>query len=128
MLGETAINRIDLFKSLEEMIIDYPTPSKEGILEHLYEELYSRLGDSPEGIEMYVNRVLKGEDLIDRVKRGNEELSKAVSKSKGLRVVYERFVNEWCGKDIDDNLVSCLYYIYIYIYLSPNYYIIRNYI
>ncbi len=52
-----------------------------------------------------------GETLVDALKSANEQLLDAVRRAAsmsdpGVAKVYAEFVEEWCGKEFDDSLVS----------------------
>ena len=115
-----AIPRIDLFASLHELISTYPSPPalRESLLDHLHDHLRETLPSVPAAIKLSATRHLTsdlvGETLVDALKSANEQLIAAVrnaagSVDSGVANVYAQFVGEWCGKEVDDSLVSsCL--------------------
>ena len=115
-----AIPKIELFTSLHELISTYPSPPalRESLLNHLHALLHETLPSLPAVIKLSATRRLTseavGEVLVDELKRANEKLSETVRRASGdalpgMACVYAEFLEEWCGKDVDDSLVSfCL--------------------
>ena len=117
----TALPKIELFRSLHEMISAYPSPPslREPLLDYLHAHLLETLPSLPAAIKLratrYLTPDLSGEALVDALRTANDVLSEAVRTSpaetrEGVASVYAEFIEEWCGKkDVDDNLVSsCL--------------------
>ncbi|KAI9067095.1 hypothetical protein FKP32DRAFT_1564309 [Trametes sanguinea] len=114
-----ALPKIELFRALHELISGYPSPPslKEAILDHLHALLRETLPSDPAAIKLSATRRLtpdlSGEALVDALKSANDVLSEAVRTSdgearRGVAVVYAEFVEEWCGKDVDDSLKAYL--------------------
>ena len=117
----TALPKIELFRSLHEMISAYPSPPslREPLLDHLHAHLLETLPSLPAAIKLHATRYLtpdlSGEALVDALRTANDVLSESVrmcpaETREGVATVYAEFIEEWCGKkDVDDNLVSsCL--------------------
>lgn len=113
-----ALPKIELFASLHELISTYPSPRpfRESLLDHLHSLLRRTLPSLPAAIKLSATRHLTpdaaGESLVDELKRANETLYETVRSTEGeattgVACVYAEFVEEWCGKDVDDSLVSC---------------------
>ena len=83
------------------------------ILDHLFALLRLTLPTDSEAVKLHATRSLTpdlaGENLIDRLKDANEELSQAItdcgSDRQGICERYAEFVQEWCQRDIDGPLV-----------------------
>ncbi|TDL26211.1 hypothetical protein BD410DRAFT_716636 [Rickenella mellea] len=111
-----AIPSFPLFNSIHSLIISYPCPPqlRRVLLEHLHSLLRARFSSSlePDAAKLYATRFLtpelEGDELIDAVKRANEDLLDAVktgpSGSTGMAKVYAQFVEEWIGKDIEGHM------------------------
>ncbi|CDO69297.1 hypothetical protein BN946_scf184976.g16 [Trametes cinnabarina] len=110
-----ALPKIELFRELHELISGYPSPPslKEAILDHLHALLRETLPSLPAAVKLSATRRLtpdlSGEALVDALKSANDVLSAAVRTSDGdaresVAAVYAEFVEEWCGKDVDDTL------------------------
>jgi U3 small nucleolar RNA-associated protein 6 len=111
-LCSTALPEIALFRSLEELISSYPIRQtlRESVLDQLYDLLQEHLGDDVQATRMLCGRFTgAGTDVVEGIKKANEEFMKAVRRSKGRKDMccgYREFVDEWCEKDIDGNLVG----------------------
>ncbi|KAI0743827.1 U3 small nucleolar RNA-associated protein 6-domain-containing protein [Daedaleopsis nitida] len=114
-----AIPTIELFKSLHELIATYPctTSLRDSLLDHLHALLHTTLPSVPAAIKLSATRQLTseavGEPLVDALKRANEQLSESVRSTSrearsGVACVYAEFLEEWCGKDVDDSLKAYL--------------------
>ncbi|KZT08401.1 uncharacterized protein LAESUDRAFT_757637 [Laetiporus sulphureus 93-53] len=115
-----AIPKIHLFTSLHELISAYPClPSlRNSLLDYLFSLLHSVLPSDPTAIKLYASRYLtpdlEGEDLVDALRKANEELAIAVKEAnqgentEKLGEIYAQFVQEWCEKDIDNSLKGYL--------------------
>ena len=61
---------------------------------------------------MYATRKLRedvqGEELVNSLKAANEELLEFAKTGVNVCPAYAEFVNDWCQRDIDDNLVGSL--------------------
>ncbi|KAF8653585.1 hypothetical protein AX16_003863 [Volvariella volvacea WC 439] len=107
-----ALPKIELFESLHELIGRYPSPLdlREALLSHLYDLLRNSLKDEPRAIKVLASRFLipdaKGEQLVDALRRTNEELQSAIreTKKESVLVVYAEFIEHWCGAEMDKNL------------------------
>ncbi|KAI0769680.1 U3 small nucleolar RNA-associated protein 6-domain-containing protein [Trametes elegans] len=114
-----ALPKIELFTSLHELISTYPSPPslRESLLVHLHGLLRDTLPSHPGAIKLAAMRHLapdaSGEALVDALRGANDTLSDAVRTSsgearEGAANVYSEFLEEWCGKDIDDSLKAYL--------------------
>ncbi|KAI0690201.1 U3 small nucleolar RNA-associated protein 6-domain-containing protein [Cerioporus squamosus] len=114
-----AIPKIELFTSLHELISAYPSPPslRESLLDHLHALLHQTLPSDPAAIKLSATRHLKadlvGEPLVDALKDANEQLLAYIRSTGGpvsppVAAVYADFVEEWCGKDVDDTLKAYL--------------------
>ncbi|TFK94570.1 hypothetical protein K466DRAFT_579822 [Polyporus arcularius HHB13444] len=114
-----AIPKIELFTSLHELISAYPSPPslRESLLDHLHALLHKTLPSHPAAIKLSATRHLKadlvGEPLVDALKDANEQLLAYIRSTGGpvspeVAAVYAEFVEEWCGKDVDDTLKAYL--------------------
>jgi U3 small nucleolar RNA-associated protein 6 len=110
----TAIPKIGLFKELKLVITKYPSPIelRDLLLDHLYNLLRVKLAGDAEAARLLVERhltpELKGKGIVDGIQRANEELSAVVRSNGGEEIcqVYAEFVEGWCGKAVDEHLVS----------------------
>ncbi|KAI0645423.1 U3 small nucleolar RNA-associated protein 6-domain-containing protein [Trametes meyenii] len=115
-----ALPKIELFKSLHELLSAYPCPPslRDSLLDHLHALLRDTLPSSPAAIKLAATRrltaELSGEPLVDALKDANNVLSDAVRTSsgearEGVANVYTEFAEEWCAKDdVDDSLKAYL--------------------
>ncbi|KAI0334977.1 hypothetical protein GY45DRAFT_1351078 [Cubamyces sp. BRFM 1775] len=113
-----ALPKVELFRSLHEMISTYPPSLREPLLDHLHAHLLETLPSLPAAIKLHATRYLtpdlSGEALVDALRTANDVLSDAVRTSpaetrEGVATVYAEFIEEWCGKkDVDDNLKAYL--------------------
>ncbi|KAG6811996.1 hypothetical protein H0H92_004961 [Tricholoma furcatifolium] len=111
-----ALPKIELFTSLKTLLMEYPSPAplRESLLEHLYNVLGKTLPNDAGAIKIRANRHLrpdlKGESLVEGLKRANEELVEATGAGASEEVyqVYAEFVEEWCGAVIDRNMKQYL--------------------
>ncbi|KAH9892817.1 U3 small nucleolar RNA-associated protein 6-domain-containing protein [Cubamyces lactineus] len=115
-----ALPKIELFRSLHEMISAYPSPPslREPLLDHLHAHLLETLPSLPAAIKLHATRYLtpdlSGEALVDALRTANDVLSESVrtcpaETREGVATVYAEFIEEWCGKkDVDDNLKAYL--------------------
>ena len=93
---------------------EYPLPPslQATLLEHLYNLLKERLPENAGAIKLRAGRFLtpelKGEGLVEGLRRANEELLEVVRGTDREEIcqVYVTFVEEWCSTAIDENLVS----------------------
>lgn len=90
-----------------------PETLRDGLLKHLYALLKKHVGEDGDAMSMlvaqYVESQAQGTELVDGVKRANEEFMEGVRRSQGqdgMCCAYVRFVEEWCKKEIDANIVS----------------------
>lgn len=97
---------------MKELISGYPLPEtlRDGLLNHLYALSRQHLGDDPEAVSMSVTRFMgSGTGIVEALQHSNEEFVQAVRRSQGhdgMCSAYARFVEEWCKKEIDANMVS----------------------
>ncbi|KAI0373390.1 hypothetical protein BV20DRAFT_962522 [Pilatotrama ljubarskyi] len=114
-----ALPKIELFRSLHELIAAYPSPPslRESLLDHLHALLRDTLPSLPAAIKLTATRRLipdiSSEGLVDALKSANDILSEAVRTSsaearQGIASVYAEFIEEWCGKSVDDSLKAYL--------------------
>ncbi|KAG5731274.1 Negative regulator of sexual conjugation and meiosis, partial [Termitomyces sp. T112] len=111
-----ALPKVELFDSLKRLLTEYPLPSslQETLLEHLYNLLKERLPGDAGAIKLRANRFLtpelKGEALVEGLRRANEELVEAAGGDAREEVceVYATFVEEWCKTAIDGNMKQYL--------------------
>ncbi|KAI0356208.1 hypothetical protein OH77DRAFT_1423811 [Trametes cingulata] len=114
-----ALPKIELFRSLHELIAAYPSPPslRESLLDHLHALLRDTLPSLPAAIKLAATRHLSpdisGEPLVDALKNANDVLLEAVRTSsaearEGVASVYAEFIEEWCGKGVDDSLKAYL--------------------
>ncbi|RPD63879.1 hypothetical protein L227DRAFT_572320 [Lentinus tigrinus ALCF2SS1-6] len=114
-----AIPKIELFSSLHELISAYPSPPslRESLLDHLHALLHKTLPSHPAAIKLsatrHLNAGLVGEPLVDALKDANERLLAYIRSTEGevkpgVADVYAEFVEEWCGKGVDDTLKAYL--------------------
>jgi U3 small nucleolar RNA-associated protein 6 len=104
-----------LLRALKELISGYPLPEilRDGLLNHLYALLQQHLGDDPDAVSLLVTRFMdshaSGTGIVEALKHSNEEFVQAVRRSQGhdgMCSAYANFVEEWCKKEIDANMVS----------------------
>ena len=103
---------IALFKSLQNLLISFPTPLRGSLLDSLHEHLAQVLPSDPEARFLHATRKLttdlKGAELVERVKEANEELLETI-KNEGLAEqvgdIYATWVEEWVAKVDETNLV-----------------------
>ena len=92
----------------------YPTSLRATLLNHLHEVLILTLPSDPAALKLYATRFLpeeanESETFIDQLRAANEALLEKARTHRGaVSGVYAEFVEEWCHKDIDCNLVCCL--------------------
>ena len=102
---------------LHDLISTYPSPLplKETLLDHLHALLRETLPSHPGAIKLSATRRLTpnlaGEPLVEALKLANEQLCENVRTAEpgaapGASSVYAEFLQEWCGRDVDDTLVS----------------------
>ncbi|KAG6862332.1 hypothetical protein C0995_016030 [Termitomyces sp. Mi166 len=111
-----ALPKLELFKTLRTLLTEYPSPSslRETLLEHLYKLLKEKLPDNAGAIKLRAGRFLtpelKGEALVEGLRRANGELLEAAGRDADEEIcqVYATFVEEWCGTAIDGNLKEYL--------------------
>jgi len=110
------VPKIELFETLKALITEYPSRAslRRANLAHLFDVLRSTLPDDARAIKLLAGRFLgpevKGEELVEGLKRANEEMllrAQDSGKEDVLRV-YAEFVEEWWETTIDDNLVGDL--------------------
>ncbi|KAF8160946.1 U3 small nucleolar RNA-associated protein 6-domain-containing protein [Crassisporium funariophilum] len=111
-----AIPRFELFESIKEAISNYPSPEslRTALLNHLYDEMRRTLPDDPKAVVFVASRLLAGEnDLVESLKVANEEIVARVkmSRDEKLNEAYAGFVEDWCGRNIDENLARKHYLI-----------------
>ncbi|KAF5388845.1 hypothetical protein D9757_005662 [Collybiopsis confluens] len=125
-----ALPRIELFESLNKLITTYPsTPVlRASLIAHLDNLLRSTLFEHPRAIKILYTRLLtstadvasqaststnanveglRGQALIDGIRRANEMLISVVSETRqeSVRQVYAEFALEWCAvENLDENL------------------------
>ena len=114
--------KIELFETLKALITEYPSRAslRRANLAHLFDVLRSTLPDDARAIKLLAGRFLgpevKGEELVEGLKRANEEMllrAQDSGKEDVLRV-YAVFVEEWWETTIDDNLVGDLLQLILY--------------
>jgi len=117
----TASPKPELFVSLQKLVSTYPCPAqlRDSLLEHIYELLKHTLPHDPQAIRLAAARFLpsdlKGPGLVDALKHANETFASALREmlvngvqADDMSNVYAEFVEEWCSKGIDHNLVIYL--------------------
>lgn len=91
----------------------HPSPPalRQAMIAHLDELLRATLPDHPRTLRILASRLLtqemKGDELVEGIRRANEMLLKSASDSNKEEVleVYSDFVEEWCKLAIDASLV-----------------------
>ncbi|KAG6920097.1 hypothetical protein DXG01_010165 [Tephrocybe rancida] len=104
-----ALPKNELFETLKTLLTEYPSPPplRDTLLEHLYNLSSKVLPNDAGAIKLRASRFLtpdlKGEGLVDGLRRANEELLQASTGAAREEVlqVYAAFVEEWCGAAID---------------------------
>lgn len=114
----------DLFISLHNLISTYPCPPslQASLLDHLHAILRLTLPNDPQAIKLTATRFLnrssepQGPEFVDRLKDANDVLLQSIKgfegrnqEREGLGKVYAEFVDEWCRKNIDVNLVRLIF-------------------
>ena len=54
--------------------------------------------------------ILQSEAFVDALRAANEELAEKAKGNAGVARAYAAFVEDWCGREIDDNLVRSFLY------------------
>lgn len=134
LITAVALPQIELFESLNQLITTYPSNSllRESLITHLDALLRSTLPFHPRAITILYTRLLtstadtasqassssanvealRGQALIEGIRRANEMLISLVSQTQeeSVRTVYAQFTLDWCGQNsvicLDENLVS----------------------
>lgn len=135
LITAVALPQIELFESLNQLITTYPSNSllRESLITHLDTLLRSTLPFHPRAITILYTRLLtstadtasqassssanvealRGQALIEGIRRANEMLISLVSQTQeeSVRTVYAQFTLDWCcGQNsvisLDENLVS----------------------
>lgn len=133
LIKQIALPKIELFTELAYVIRTYPAPTtlRETLLDHVYERLTYTLPRAPGAVRMRITRVLDtyadsapqaikrqeakknagrfdSEAFVDALHGANEEFVRSVramGHSSGIAQAYAEFVEEWCSRPIDENLV-----------------------
>lgn len=101
-----------LFQELHSLLSIYPTPLRESVLEHLHEVLLETLPGDAGALKLHASRLLPGsaeasEDFVEKLRAANEELLGQAKRQGGaVSCAYAEFVEEWCQRDLDADLVS----------------------
>jgi U3 small nucleolar RNA-associated protein 6 len=118
----TAVPTIELFRSLQTLIAEYPAPEslRSSLLDHLHLRLAEALPEDAAAVVLRATRALAltppeelaGVALVEGLRRANEEMLAALHADPTERLppdmarAYAQFVEEWCGKeDLDAHLV-----------------------
>ncbi|KAA1472793.1 hypothetical protein DENSPDRAFT_839159 [Dentipellis sp. KUC8613] len=113
-----ALPRIELFTALQQLLSTYPIPGplRAALLDYLHELLKTTLPKDAAAVKLYATRALagevEGEELISGLRSANEELQHALkehgAENAELYDAYAAFVEDWCRRDIDDDLKTYL--------------------
>ncbi|PPQ89504.1 hypothetical protein CVT25_012176 [Psilocybe cyanescens] len=112
-----AVPRLELFEWIKEVICNYPSPEslRRKLLNHLYEEVGRTLPRDARAVVFVASRMLTpgvaGKELVEGLKVANEEIAGRIRKGEGgeeLCEGYIRFLEEWCGKEMDSSLKEYL--------------------
>jgi U3 small nucleolar RNA-associated protein 6 len=106
-----------LFRSLHELLRTYPTPLRDTLLECLDGLLVNTLPSDPAALKLHATRLLPPPDksrntldtveFIEQLQAANESLLSLAQRHGGaVSDAYAEFVEEWCGVDLEPNLVS----------------------
>lgn len=107
-----AIPRVELFASIKEVIAGFPTTAdlRKQLLNHLYDQVLKILGNEPKAIVFRACRFIGeegGTELILGLDKASQEIRSLIGKGHSE---YVKFVEEWCKRVEDVNMVS-LYFI-----------------
>ncbi|CCM00065.1 uncharacterized protein FIBRA_02092 [Fibroporia radiculosa] len=110
--------KIELFTSIRDLLATYPCPPslRENLVSHLFSLLQVTLPSDPAAIKLAATKSLtldlEGRDLVEALTHANEQLANALRDNseadERLSGVYARFVEEWCQRDIDNDLKGYL--------------------
>ncbi|KAF8513171.1 U3 small nucleolar RNA-associated protein 6-domain-containing protein [Hysterangium stoloniferum] len=114
-----ALPTMALFRSLCELLKTYPTLLRDSLLSHLDDLLVKTLPTDPAALKLHATRHLPPPDdsgnsfdtveFIEQLQAANEFLLGLARKHGGaVSNTYAEFVEEWCGVDLEPNLVRCL--------------------
>lgn len=109
-----ALHKIELFQSLNTLLIEYPVQDtlRQTLLGHLYDVIRENFPGDPQAMELLAGRFLignvEGEQLVENIRLANEEMLFNVGdgRREDTLQAYARFVELWCGKLKDATLVS----------------------
>ncbi|KAF9047327.1 U3 small nucleolar RNA-associated protein 6-domain-containing protein [Panaeolus papilionaceus] len=105
-----AIPRVELFASIKEVIAGFPTTAdlRKQLLNHLYDQVLKILGNEPKAIVFRACRFIGeegGTELILGLDKASEEIRSLIGKGHSE---YVKFVEEWCKRVEDVNMVLYL--------------------
>ncbi|KAF9559876.1 hypothetical protein CPC08DRAFT_501356 [Agrocybe pediades] len=101
-----AIPRLELFECIKGVIRNYPSPEslRRKLLDHLYGEVRRTLPRDARAVVFAARRMLteetRGKELVEGLRVANGEMLARIGEA-GMVEEYTKFVEEWCGKDID---------------------------
>lgn len=104
--------KLPLFLSLDNLLRTYPTALRDSLLDHLHRLLVETLPGDPAALKLHATRLLPGdpeasEEFVDKLRAANEKLlGWARSQGGAVAGAYADFVEEWCQRDVDANLVG----------------------
>lgn len=116
-----ALPKAELFISLHQLVSTYPCPAqlRDSLLDFIFDLLQETIPYDPEAVKLAASRFLITSPVdpgfVDSLKQANETFVATLkamftrgSQADGVASVYAAFVDEWCTKAIDPNLVTYL--------------------
>ncbi|KAF8629265.1 hypothetical protein AX17_005844 [Amanita inopinata Kibby_2008] len=107
-----ALGKIELFDALKTVIEEHPCAPdlRHALLDHFYDLVRQTLPNDAKAIKLSASRFLttgsKGIGLIEALGQANEEMLESAGNCCREEVLemYSEFVEEWCGRTMDENM------------------------